>query len=223
MSKPQLILVTPFFLGVWWLERGRRPDCRSRAAAIGRLLVPWAVAMLGISFAIQWPGSLPAYRDFFGVAVTWHTRIAETYTNNYALSAILAKALVRLWAVPVSRSLPLLATGIALVLVCWNGISLTVGRVDTLRAFLPWLLSSLFWSTLVWEWYFGLVLVAPILMIAFEPRGPELAGDAFQLRLPVGVACTMMFSSFLFTLGLILLYCHSQALRLREIGDHLEP
>lgn len=214
MIKPQLLMACLFFLCTWGWESWRAEGCRSRAASVGQLLLPWAGVLLGVSLLLSPPVILSAYREFPGVALTWHTRIAESYPTNYALSAILAKAMARGWSVPVSQSLPLLTVGIALPLVLWNILSLVPGKLDSLAAFFPWLLTSLFWTSLVWEWYFVLVLAAPALMLAFKAR---LAGDRWDLRLPLALACTMVFSSFLFMLGLIWLYCHAHALRLQEI------
>ena len=82
--------------------------------------------------------------------------------------------------------------------------ALATERTDSLRAFFPWLLTSLLWTSLVWEGYFSLVLVAPILMIAMGPCPGGAAGGRLKLRLALALACTTVFSSFLFTLGLIL-------------------
>jgi glycosyltransferase involved in cell wall biosynthesis len=222
MIKPQLIPAALFFLANWWLARTRGQHRHSRAARIGRLLVPWAGALLTVSLVISFPATLLAYREFPAVAVTWHTRIAETYPNNYALAAILAKALARIWAVPISQSLFLLTTGIAAPLLIWNIVSLTGGRPDSLRAFLPWLLISLLWTSLVWEWYFSLVLAGPILMMALTRSASDSSTASGGLRLAGGIACTMVFSSFIFTLGYVLLYCHSQAWRAREKAEIVE-
>jgi hypothetical protein len=211
MIKPQLIPAALFFLANWWLERTREPQRASRAARIGRLLVPWAGAILAISLAIPFPAALLAYRAFPAVAATWHTHIAEAYPNNYALAAILAKAMARIWSVPVSQSLLLLTTGIAALVLLWNIASLAAGRSDSLRAFLPWLLTSLLWTSLVWEWYFSLILAGPILMMALAPSASDSPTALGRLRVAGGIACTMVFSNFIFMLGYILLYCHSHA------------
>ena len=50
-------------------------------------------------------------------ALTWHTRIAESYPNSYALSAILVKAVAREGNIPVLQSLPLLMISIVIPLV----------------------------------------------------------------------------------------------------------
>jgi hypothetical protein len=223
MVKPQLVPAALFFLATWWLERTREPRRNSRAARIGRLLVPWAGAILVVSLAIPFPATLLAYREFPGVAATWHTHIAEAYPNNYALAAILAKALARLWAVPVSHSLLLLTIGIAGPLFLWNVVSLTSGRPDSLRPFLPWLLTSLLWTSLAWEWYLGLVLAGPMLMMTLAPSASDSPAALGGLRLAGGIACTMVFSSFIFTLGYLLIYCHSQAWCACEKAEIMVP
>lgn len=216
MIKPQLLMALLFFAGTWGRERWHRVKTFSRAASIGRLLARWAGGLVCVSLLAPLPATLPAYRDFFRVALTWHTRIAESYSNNYALSAILAKALAREWNIPVLQSLPLLTVGIAIPLVVWNSTALATERTDSPGAFFPWLLTSLLWTSLVWEWYFSLVLAGPMLMIAMEPCPAGAAGGRLRLRLALALACTTVFSSFLFTLGLILLYCESQAMQLRK-------
>ena len=216
MIKPQLLIALLFFAGTWGWERLRCQNPSSRAASIGRLLAPWAGVLVCVSLFVSFPAALLSYRQFLGVALTWHTRIAESYPNSSALSAILAKAVAREWNIPVLQSLPLLMISIAIPLVVWNSMALATERTDSLRAFFPWLPTSLLWTSLVWEWYFSLVLVAPILMIAMGPCPGGAAGGRLKLRLALALVCTTAFSSFLFTLGLILPYCESHAMQLRK-------
>jgi len=219
MVKPQLLMATGFFLICWWLERRQRPSALSRAAAIGRLVVPWAIALMAVSLPAAFPGSALAYRDFPWVAISWHTRIAEAYPNNYALSAILAKAVARILAVPASQTLPFLTAGIASLALLWNGLSLVAGKLDSLRAFLPWLLTTLIWTSLVWEWYLSLVLAGLLLMVGLACGTPVSQMSFGRLRLYAGIGFTMVLSSFAFMLGVLLLYFHSHELRAREVTD----
>ncbi len=215
MIKPQLLMATTFFLGCWWLKRRSNP--LPRAARIGRLIIPWAIGLMAISLPMGFPGSALAYRDFPKIALTWHTRIAEAAMNNFAPSAIIANAMARLWNFEVAETLPILAAGIAIFVLLWNILSLTSDRVDTLRAFLPWLLASLLWSSLVWDMYLSLVLAGQLILVDLlsEDRGPRI--NFPRLLFCVGIGLTMVVSSFAYTLGILLLYFCCQELRSQEI------
>jgi hypothetical protein len=171
-----------------------------------------------ISLPMGFPGSALAYRDFPKIAFTWHTRIAEAAMNNFAPSAIIANAMARLWNVQVSETLPILATGITIFVLLWNMLSLASDRVDTLRAFLPWLLGSLLWSSLVWDMYLSLVLAGHLIIVGLlsEDEGPAI--NFPRLLFCVGVGLTMVVSSFAYTLGILLLYFCCQELRSQEIS-----
>jgi hypothetical protein len=223
MVKPQLLMATAFFLTAWLLER--RPRARSRAAAIGRLIIPWGAGLVVASILIAPQAMSQAYADFPGVAAHWHDTIAATYPNNYAPAAVLAKALARLVGLSVSPTLAVLWIGITLLLLAWNLAALRRGPVDSPRAAYPWLLASLLWSSLVWEWYLALAVVA-VLGVVLTPGVREGRGrSASALWLAAGIALTMVVSSFAFTVGVAVLYCLSQALHAQECSPcrEVEP
>lgn len=216
MFKPQLLIAAGFFLANGILEARHTSDVRSRAASIGRLIVPWAVVLVSASLLLAFPGHVFAYRDFPQVVMTWHTLIAATHANNYAFSAVLAKSLERMWGIPVLQSLPILAAVIASLVVCWNTLSLIAARPDSLRAFLPWLLASLLWTSLVWEHYLSLVLAGLTLLVVLRDTASVTWMRPAALRISVGVGLTMVLSSFAFVLGVLLLYFHSHAMLAQE-------
>jgi hypothetical protein len=215
MIKPQLLMATAFFLSCWLLKW--RNNTLPRAARIGRLIIPWAIGLMVISLPMGFPGSVLAYRDFPKIAFIWHTRIVESSTNNFAPASIIAKAMARLWHLRVSETLPILAIGIAIFTLLWNILSLASDRVDTLRAFLPWLLASLLWTSLVWDMYLSLVLAGHLIIVGVlsEDRGPRI--NFPRLLFCVGVGLTTVVSSFAYTLGILLLYFCCQELRSQEI------
>jgi hypothetical protein len=230
MVKPQLLMATAFFLAAWLLERypratwnlsaasvaSSRPRVRSRAAAIGRVIVPWGASLIVVS-TLTAPGAMSqAYVDFPWVAAHWHSAIAATYPNNYAPAAVLAKALARLLGVSVLPTLAPLWIGLALLLLTWNVTTLRQGRPDSPQAAYPWLLSSLLWSSLVWEWYLTLAVAALLGLVLTPAVQTDRWRSASALWLAAGIALTMVVSSFAFTVGVVVLYCHSQALRARE-------
>ncbi|MBI4636030.1 MAG: hypothetical protein HY727_06730 [Candidatus Rokubacteria bacterium] len=214
MVKPQLAVAGAFFLLHWLLERRPGGGPPTRASAIGRLLVPWAVLLLAVSLPIAYPAYLLAYLEFPRVAAAWHTQVAEAYPYNYALPAVVAKALQRAMAVPVGRSLPVLTAGLAAAVALWNFLSLLSARRDSLSAFLPWLLASLLWTSLVWEYYLGLVLAALVLLPSVS--GAVRRPIASTLRFGAALGLTLVVSSFALTLGLLLLYIESHAVLAHE-------
>jgi hypothetical protein len=219
MVKPQLLMATAFFPICWWLEHRRHLSDYSRAASIGRLVVSWAAGIIFASTLMPLPASLLAYRDFLSVAYTWHTHVAEVFTANYALPAILAKAMARLWGLPLSATLPFLTVGVALSVILWNFSSLIAGKPDTVRAFLPWLLGSLLWSSIMWHFYLGLVLGGLLLMVGFLPNNPSFRASFSMLLFCAGVGLTMIVSSFVYTLGILLLYFCCHQLRIQELQE----
>lgn len=218
MVKPQLLMVGAFFLLNWILGVRRRKDQPlARTARIGALLVPWWLLLVVLSVPLAHQGFLRAYLEFPGVAARWHSVIAEIYQNNYAPPAILAKAAARFWSIPVSALLPFLTIGLASLVVSWNVTATLRGAPDTILAFLPWLMSSLLWTSLVWEWYLSLVLVGLLLLPYWCLTSSGFASRATALLFGAGVGLTMVFSSFLFMLGVLLLYFLGHYLRAVEL------
>ena len=209
MIKPQLLMAAGFFLASWLRERKLIPRGGTSDAAIGRLILPWSAALIALSLPIAFPASLMAYRDFFVVALRWHTYISEILPNNYAASAILAKAGLRISGISVSQSLPILSTAGAGLVLLWNWLSLVRAKPNSLRAFVPWLLASLLWTSLVWPFYLSLVIAGLLLLVAYERDCHSPPARARSLWLATGVGLTMVFSSFAFTLGILLLYFQS--------------
>lgn len=214
MVKPQLLMAAAFFVVAAAVEWRAVPSTRSRAARIGRLLVPWAAALVALSLPLALPGSLRAYGDFLRVAEQWHTEIAETHSNNLAVAALLAKAASRLAAAPLADVLPATTATVAALVLVANLYGAARSR-DAIGAGLPWLVASLLWTSLVWDWYLTLVLAAPLIMVA---RHAERPGSAWaSLRLSAGVAGCTTASAYFFPLGVVLLFMHALALR-REAG-----
>lgn len=208
MIKPQLAMAAAFFLASALVEQ-RRTD-RSRAAEIGRLALPWAAAMLLASLPLGWPGSLHAYRAFGPVAFTWHTEVAQRYFNNLALSLRIADGLKEAGGRPMATHLPLLAAVPAALILLANLRSLVRGSRDSALAFLPWLLASLLWTSLVWDWYLTLVLTAPLYMVSLAVRNP---GRRAPIKLAAGIACCTVAAASVFCFGLLLLYVHALEIR----------
>jgi hypothetical protein len=206
MIKPQLMMAVAFFVVRWLLDRSARQG-PTRAGEIGRLIPRWSMALVAMTLPVWFPAFAIAYWDFF--AVGWHftTQIAEAARNNYAPAAILAKALARTGVVTTSEALPLLTLAIAGGVVAWNVASLVATRADSLRTCVPWLLGALLWSSLTWEFYLSFALSALVILM-IESRGPAL--------LALGLALTTVFSSFAFTVGVLLVYFHSHAVLAHE-------
>jgi hypothetical protein len=210
MVKPHLIMAAAFFPACW-LFRRRPAESEDRANAIGRLFFPWSATLLALSLFLLPYDPWSLYLDFFRTAHEWHTKIAEAYTTNYALSAILAKAIRRLWGLPFSQTLPLMTLGVGLPLLLWNCVTLLSARRNSIMAFLPWLFSSLLWTSLVWNHYLSLLLGGMLLMFGLLAC-PSRIQPASGLFFSSGIALTMVNSSFLFTLGILFLYLASHAL-----------
>lgn len=223
MIKPQLLMAAGFFLASWLRERKLIPRGGMSDAAIGRLFLPWSAALIALSLPIGFPASLMAYDDFFGVALRWHTYVAESLPNNYAPSAILAKAGMRIWGISVSQSLPILSTAGASLVLLWNWLSLARAEPNSLRTFVPWLLASLLWTSLVWPFYLSLVIGGLLLLVAYEKDPPGSPSPGRSLWLAIGIGLTMVFSSFTFTFGILILYFQSHELLAEEMAAfHLE-
>lgn len=218
MIKPQLLMAVGFFVASWLRERKLIPRGGRSDAAIGRLILPWSAALIALSLPIAFPASLVAYRDFFAVALRWHTYISEILPNNYAPSAILAKAGMRIWGISVSQSLPILSTAGAGLVLLWNWLSLVRAKPNSLRAFVPWLLASLLWTSLVWRFYLSLVIGGLLLLVAYakDCHGPPSRGRS--LWLATGIGLTMVLSSFAFTLGILILYFQSHEVLAGEMA-----
>lgn len=224
MVKPQLLPAAGFFLVAACREAARRPDARSRAARIGRLVLPWGAGLVLLSLPLAAPASVLAYRDFLEVAQRWHTEIAETHTNNLALSALLAEAAARVWGLRVADTLAPITAALAALVLAAN-LGAPRGRVpDALPPFLPWLLSCLLWTSLVWDWYLTLVLAAPLLLLALTPPAGR-AGRWATAPLVAGIACCTTASAAFFPAGILLLYAYSQSVAWRMAGSAapLEP
>ena len=220
MLKPQLLMVAAFFLLNWVLGVWRRAhQPLALTARIGALLVPWWFLLVLLSVPLAHQGFLRAYLEFPGVAARWHTVIAELYQNNYAPPAILAKAAARFWPISVSTLLPFLTLGLASLVVSWNVTATLRGAPDTILAFLPWVMSSLLWTSLVWEWYLSLVVVGLLLLPYWCLTSTGSASPATALLLGAGIGLTMVFSSFLFMLGVLLLYFLGHHLRAVEVAS----
>jgi len=214
MVKPQLLMAALFFLACAARESLRPPERRSRAAAIGRLILPWGAALLLASLPVLAPASLAAYQDFFEVARRWHAEVAATHANNLALATLLAELAGRAWGIPVATGAPRIAALLGLLVLAANLRSLRRREADALPAFLPWLLSSLLWTSLVWDWYLTLVLAAPLAMVGLPPSAaPPRPREA--VTLVAGIACCTTASVTFFPAGLLLLYAHSHRLSRR--------
>lgn len=214
MVKPQLLMVSGYFLLRWVYALKIKQHRQDEDVRIGRLLILWAVALLGISIVIGGRASLLAYRDFINVAYTWHTYIALIQPNNYALPAILAKAGSRYFGVEASEAMfPLTAT-CAFIVVLWNVVATLKAKPNSLVALLPWVLSSLLWSSLCWRLYLSLIIGGILVITAYTStlrRGSE-SEKVKTLWLGLGIACSLVLSNFIFTLGLLLLYFLSHEL-----------
>jgi hypothetical protein len=215
MVKPQLLMSVLFFLVSAGRELRRPAAARSRAAAIGRLLIPWSAAALALSLLLTMPAPLRTHADFVDAARRWHTDVAASHANNLAPAARLASAAQRLLDVPVARSLPPLGGAVAVCVLLANLRSLAAGRRDALSAILPWLLSSLLWSPLIWDWYLTLVLAAPLVLVHGAAAGDRSRPAAALLPLWAGIACCTTASASLFPAGLLLLYGHALRARTR--------
>jgi hypothetical protein len=212
MTKPQLLMAAAYFVASWLLSfrRSRAPQCS--AAVIGRLMGPWCVALIMISLALDFHGHAAAYRDFFSVASSWFTVIALVSPNNYAVGAIVAKAVARYGGFPVLEMLEILtALGAGLVL-AWNIVSLRSAPRGTLLAFLPWLVASLLWTSLMWRFYLSLIIAGMMLLIASDVKAPPVVLQWRTLWVAGGIGLTMVLGSFAFTLGILLLYFFSHEL-----------
>lgn len=212
MTKPQLLMAAAYFVASWLLSfrRGRDPQCS--AAAIGRLIGPWCVALIVMSLALDVHGHAAAYRDFFSVASSWFTVIALVSPNNYAMAAIVAKAVARYGGFPVLEMLEILtALGAGLVLV-WNLVSLRSAPRGALLAFLPWLLGSLLWTSLMWRFYLSLIIAGVLLLVASEMKASPVVLRWRTVWVAGGIGLTMVLGSFAFTVGILLLYFFSHEL-----------
>jgi hypothetical protein len=216
MIKPQLLMAAGFFIISWIREPKVISTPHRRDAAIGRLILPWSAALIAVSILLAFPAFLTAYSDFFTVAFKWHTFVAENSPNNYAISAILAKAGMRFSGISASQTLPFLSTACAGFVLLWNCLSMHRTKPDSLLAFIPWLLASLLWTPLVWRFYLSLVIAGLLLLVAYEGG---LGASEFELRtlwLSSGIGLTLVLSSFAFTLGILLLYFLSQRMLVEE-------
>jgi hypothetical protein len=214
MVKPQLLMTVAFFLAAAALDLRRDPAARSRAGALGRLVLPWSAALLAMFGAWAYPVSLQAYGEFLHVATRWHTEIAETHSNNLALSAVLAGAAARILGVHLTDILPIASAAVGVLVLSVSLGSLRGGRSDTVTAILPWLLASLLWTSLVWDWYLTLILAAPLLLagMATDSRGDKPK----PLALWAGIACCTTASRGVFPLGITLLYLYALTVRWGE-------
>ncbi|MFB3816034.1 MAG: hypothetical protein ACE147_00100 [Candidatus Methylomirabilales bacterium] len=220
MVKPQLLPAAAFFLVAACREAGRRPEARSRAAHVGRRVVPWGLGLVVLSLPLAVPASLLAYRDFLEVAQRWHTEVAATHANNLALSALLAEAAARVWGLRVADALAPVTAALGLLVLAANLRTLRDDVPDALPPFLPWLLSCLLWTSLVWDWYLTLVLAGPLLLLALAPpAGGE--GRLAPAPLVAGIACCTTASAAFFPAGILLLYAYSLAAARRRAP--LEP
>jgi hypothetical protein len=222
MVKPQLLMAAAFFLVAACREARHRPEARSRAGRIGRLILPWGVGLVLLSLPLAAPASVLAYRDFLGVAHRWHTEIAETHWNNLALPAVIAEATGRLSRLPVTATLGPITAALGALVLAANLRTLRGRAPDALPLFLPWLLSSLLWTSLVWDWYLTLVLAAPLLMLA---RAAPADGRVRLARAPLlaGIACCTTASATFFPAGILLLYACSHDLARRGRPAAVEP
>lgn len=212
MVKPQLLMAVGYFLASWLRRRTWSHHSDRRDEAIGRLLAPWCIVLLGGSLVVGFPGHVIAYRDFIEVASRWHSYIAEISPNNYALPAIVAKAGLRFAELPVSETLPLLTLLVTMFVVTWNVLSLRRAFPDSLLAYLPWLLASLLWTSLVWRFYLSLVIASLLLLVACEMDSSASMLRWRTLWLAAAIGLTTVLSSFVFMLGVLLLYTLSQEL-----------
>jgi hypothetical protein len=173
---------------------------------------PWCVALIVVSLALDFRGHVAAYRDFLAVASSWHTVIALVSPNNYAIAAIVAKAGARYGGMPVLELLEVLtALGAGLVLI-WNLVSLRSASRDTLLAFVPWLVASLLWTSLMWRFYLSLVIAGVLLLVSAGMTAAPAARRWRALWVASGIGLTMVLGSFAFTLGILLLYLFSHEL-----------
>ncbi len=206
MIKPHLLMASGFFLFHWMLSGKQVDPFRNRAACIGKLFSPWAAAILGFSALIAYPTHLYAYLDFPKAAREYMTSVSEGYANNFAIPAILSKAAIRLWGVPYLQTVSVLGAGIASGVILWNLAVLFVLRRNSVGAFIPWLMSSLFWATTMWNFYLSLIF-AGTMFLCFSSSRPGLADtNITTFWLAAAIGCTMVFSSFIFTVGAVLLY-----------------
>jgi hypothetical protein len=210
MLKPQLLLAAAFFVVTWLAGRLGRPT-DDRAARVGMLLGPWAAVLVSLSVPLGFPVSVAAYADFPRVALTWHTAVAEAFVNNYAPSAVLAKALARVSGIAVASSLPLVTALAALAVVGWNVASMPARGRGSLRSFLPWPAAALLATSLVWEWYLTLALVVPAALVVIGGEGGARPRVGSALRIAAALGLTTVTSSFAYAVGLVLLYLESHA------------
>jgi hypothetical protein len=222
MVKPQLLMLVAFFLAAAVLDLRRDASARSRAGAVGRLVVPWSAGILALFAVWEYPVSLQAYGEFLQVATRWHTEVAETHSNNLSLSAVVAGAVARLLDLPLTEVLPLVSAGMGLLVLAVNLASLRGGRRDTVTAILPWLFATLLWTSLVWDWYLTLILAAPLLLVGMA-TGPRAAGRTTPFALGAGIACCTTASRAVFPVGILLLYLHALEWRRIDTSSAVEP
>lgn len=216
MIKPQLLMAAGFFLVRWLRDAKGVPLQDNRDAAIGRLVVPWCAALIALSLVGVFPGHGVAYQNFFHRALSWHTVIAEISPNNYAISAIMAKAGKTVLGFSVDQTLPVLTFSGALLIVLWGCLSLQRAKPDSLLAFTPWLLASLLWTSLVWRFYLSLVLASLLLLVAYESMSAPSRFSLKTLWLATGIGLTYVLGSFAFTLGILILFFLSHELLVEE-------
>ncbi|MEK7384969.1 MAG: hypothetical protein AABZ83_00890, partial [candidate division NC10 bacterium] len=73
---------------------------------------------------------------------------------------------------------------------------------------------SLLWTSVLWRLYLSLVIPGLLLLVAYDNESPAVRSRAFWLG--TGIGLTFVFSSFAFTLNILILYFQSHQMLVEE-------
>lgn len=205
LLKPSFVLVPLAFALVAvvdLLARHLRPVSRSPELVVGL----GALAALPIWLALSWlvspPAIIEAWQQWPGLAQGWALEVTHNFRGDYAPAAVVAKRLVKHLPLDYGTTLGVLSQTLLAVVVLLNALVLFGGGVRRADWWLPWVFGTLVVSPLTWAHYLVWALPACAWLLTAERGAP--CARRFLGRL--GFALTFILSSFLFTVGLLLLY-----------------